>query len=133
MTRAKWVALAVGLVVMAVLVTNGPALWRAVGYEEERREDFVMGSWFDGERPDYVMFIRKRFSWLPGPDRFARCAWCVESDHLKCPRDIYWPESSQVGAEVPPPRWRVSTINSPMINVVKFGCDCPHPSHAKDE
>ena len=116
-------ALAVGVAVIAVLVPYGPAIWIAVAYEEERREDFVIWSWFDGERPDYVMFIRKRFSWLPGPDHLARCAWCVESDHLKCPRD----------AEVPtPPKWDLSTISSPMIKEVRFACTCPHPSHAQE-
>ena len=36
MTRGKWVALAAGIAAVAVLVLNGPAVWRAVAYEEER-------------------------------------------------------------------------------------------------
>ena len=38
MTRGRWVAFAVGLAAMAVLVPYGSVLWTAVAYVEERIE-----------------------------------------------------------------------------------------------
>ena len=120
-------ALAVGLAVIAVLVPYAPTLWTALAYEEERIEDFVMAASFDGEpaqeRPDYVLFIRKRFDWLPGPDLIIRCAWCVESDHVKCPRYVGRNQTVQEG---PLRGWRIG------LRQLLQACTCPHPSHAED-
>ena len=83
MTRGKWVALAVVLAVIAVVVLNGPALWMAVAYDpgvEERV--FWAESTYDEKsvikegRPAVVLtprthygslvLKRKRYEWLPG-------------------------------------------------------------------
>ena len=42
MTRGKWVALAVGVAVIAVLATLFPSLWRATAYVQERTDDFYI-------------------------------------------------------------------------------------------
>ena len=46
MTRGKWVALAVVLAVLAVLVPYGPVLWRAVAYDRQEAEGLLQ----DGDR-----------------------------------------------------------------------------------
>ena len=48
MTRAKWVALAVGIAVIAFLVLSGPAVWRAVAYTSERLEPSIRVSAIGG-------------------------------------------------------------------------------------
>ena len=88
MTRGKWVALAVGLAAIAVLVPYGPALWRAVKYADERveyGERVTIENGLDGRiqtirhrgrshgEPDYIVLSRKRFHWLSGPDQMIRC------------------------------------------------------------
>ena len=65
MTRGKWVALAVGLAVVAVLVPYGPALWRAVAYQQSSSIAMHTGTISD---PIYVAGWIKRWDIMPGPD-----------------------------------------------------------------
>ena len=117
MTRGKWVALAVGLAAIAVLVLYGPALWRAVAYDQGRD----WGVQVDHEvQPQCVVFMVKRFSWLPGPDFMQWCASCVESRHVNCPRKMGIYQN-----------WK--RPGKPLAPVYSaYSCDCPHPSHAQD-
>ena len=136
MTRGKWVALAVLLAVIALIIPNGPAVWRVVAYVEERHDGVLtirkleVGQllWstatsqpiarflMSPPNPNYIVITRKRFNWLPGRDRMVRCAWCVESTHVKCPGDKY---ALLLPKEAPP----AETYTT---------CTCPHPSHAQE-
>ena len=130
MTRGKWAALAVGIAVIAILVPFFPALWRGVAYVEERIDDFYTMHAQDSrrERPACMILLRKRFQWLPGPDAMTRCAWCVQSDHLKCPRQVYRPESPPGGGGR-----RLRSWDNPVPGVLLlYECTCPHPSHAQE-
>ena len=125
MTRGKWVALAVGVAVIAVLVHYGPALWRAVAYVESRHDGELMMMRFDTrtyERPQnpsrYIIVTRKRFNWLPGRAATVHCGWCVESAHQKCPGDQY----NLFSPKGEWPRWPSETRT----------CTCPHASHAQE-
>ena len=76
MTRGKWVALAVGVAVIAVLVSYGPAVWRVVAYEELARSE----QW-------HMVRLVKRWPWLPGrqsllPDQV--CNACRFRYHENC-------------------------------------------------
>ena len=120
MTRGKWVALAVGLAVIAVLALNGPAVWRVVAYIEERQEgvvlipDYTARSQELPRNPDYMIITRKRFIWFPGRDYMVLCAWCAETIHEKCPGDKY--------VLLPKEATPAETYTT---------CTCPHPSHAE--
>ena len=123
MTRGKWVALAVGLAVIAVLIPYGPALWWAVAYVEERR--IVLIAYEDPNGAEYLdeqaRVLRKRWSWVLGPEHRVRCGRCQESDHRSCPRLLSMAAT-----------WR-STGKILGLDGVFSGhlCDCPHPSHAQ--
>ena len=122
MTRGKWVALAVGLAVIVVLIPYGPALWRAVAYVEERMENSskatILSDADASYLPEYVVLTRKRFNWVPGPVLTTRCPWCAESDHARCPGKRKMLVFLPLGQD------RVQGRLHP--------CDCPHPSHAQE-
>ena len=120
MTRGKWVALAVGVAVMALLVPYGPAMWRVVTYEDRRIEDLSVSLSNAAAKVEYMIVSRKRFDWVSGPDSFVRCSFCVESEHRMCPRDT---ASAWVMKENP----RSGTWEQRFVL-----CTCPHPSHAQD-
>ena len=126
MTRGRWVALAVVVAVIAVLASYGPALWRALVYTLERKEPispharyYIEGTDDEFEALDfeYVSVMRKRFDWLPGPDRYVRCAWCVASDHAKC--------SGSKRLVI------LADMRDPSL-IDWSRCNCPHPSHAQE-
>ena len=123
MTRGKWVALAVGLAVIAVLVAYGPALWRAVVFEESR----VYGTsglepWKITPESEYIVIVWKRFSWLPGPQREVRCRDCAESRHVDCPRVMhgFGLYNENIGPSLVAAAAR------------DLSCTCVHPSHAQE-
>ena len=133
MTRGQWVALGGVVAAIAVLIPYGPAVWRAVAYVEERIEPIDVRHRYSTHRystnstevntdlatleVEYMVVLRKRLEWLPGPDLVVRCAWCVESDHARCP-------GSNFALSCP-----AGTRDSRFIGTVH--CDCPHPSHAE--
>ena len=137
MTRGKWVALAVGLAVIAVLVPYGPAVWRAVAYERHtmfgRPQDT---SWS-------MYFCQKRYSWLPGSPQFVPpqpCGRCRNQDHGRCIAEesdrlfgsgtvitftgthLSYEKTRHASAVVLVPL----SAARPMV----WRCTCPHPSHA---
>ena len=107
MTRGKWVALAVGSALFAVLFPFLPLGWEAVMYTPEcdELEPFKKGV--------HAVVMRKRVDWIPGPDRVLRCAWCAESDHSQCPR-------------------KVGSWAARAMTLDRVACTCPHPSHAQE-
>ena len=121
MTRGKWVALAVGIAAIAVLVPYGPALWRAVAYVEERdRMDIghsAIPAW------DFSV-LRKRVPWLPGednviPSQLCRYCWLELHEHCWQPlagRNLSFGKGSRIG---------VHEYYLPAT----FHCTCPDPSH----
>ena len=133
MTRGKWVALAVGLAALAVLLPYGPALWMAAAYVEERKENvWLHDPTKDGEYEgildpvDYLLLKRKRFDWLPGSDRMAQCSFCVETQHVKCPRVVF-----ETWSAATPGLDRVE--QSLRLDILaEHLCTCPHPSHAQE-
>ena len=115
MTRGKWVALAVGLAVIAVLVHYGPAMWRAVRYQKVR----VWGVQVDPDvQPECVVYMVRRFIWDPGPKFTQLCTGCAESRHVGCPRRIGIFLNTEGKGGVP-------------VHYT-YSCDCPHSSHAQD-
>ena len=135
MTRGKWVALAVGLAVVAVLVVNGPALWRSVAYVKEQRKGLsdgarlciFIGSATDSQPirwsgPMEVDVFRKRYKWLPGQEVIVPdqpCIPCNGGLHDWC-----WNERRER-----PPFVRIIRGTEPQS--APFRCTCPHPSHAE--
>ena len=126
MTRGKWVALVVGLAVIAVLVLASPRLL----YQTEMRA-LVFHSGFEmyefGEvlqaPPEGDCFVEIRRVWFSRPRSAfepqgrARCGWCLRSRHDSCPRKVSGGGSIGSSRIVPFP---------------VYECDCPHPSHAQE-
>jgi len=107
MTRGKWVALAVVVAVIAVLVPYGPVLWRAVAYQRYQRELGISEVGF--------YYLHKRASWLPGDEFLVPdqpCNRCLQWDHERCGVIL---EAEPV---VLPPE--------------DFRCTCTDPSHDGD-
>ena len=141
MTRGKWVALAVGLAAVVILVPFFyPPLWRAVAYEKERRQPvfrnlppspFTTAELRIGfgpvrlKDPGYLLLLRKRFDWLPGRERFSVCGCCVESRHSDCPRRML--VYASLGEVEDFFTWHHGNVF-----YQRHTCACPHPSHAQE-
>lgn len=130
MTRGKWVALAVGLAVIGVIVLNGPAVWRAVPYSSEVLFPVKLYPGLDRTRlnrsdpvraPDYIVIWQKRGDWIPGQRYIIRCSFCLDSDHDLCV-GVMNGEWSRV---------RPSEASFHVFDAA-FRCSCPHPSHAEE-
>ncbi len=151
MTRGKWVALAVGLAVLAVLVPYGPAVWRAVAYAPERLEpvvvlandhpkyahteythtgpiEFISGMYSNGMRTTVSVLTvkRKRHTWIPGeefivPDQV--CPWCRRTTLI--PHEYCFTGRGN--------RANIGLRDGTRLDLPEtFRCTCPHASHAQE-
>ena len=138
MTRGKWVALTVGLAVIAVIVLNGPAFWKAVAYEQREAEAVFFGTGRarfsrsggvggPGDNPFWedrgFVVVRKRYSWIPGseftvPDQM--CPACILEFHDAC-----FPKAGGSAGCSFPDGSSVDLSSS-------FRCTCPDLSHAQE-
>ena len=134
MTRGKWVALAVGLAVVAVLVSYGPAVWRTVAYvEEQQTQPLYFWNEGNGWKEDNHVLLRARREWLSGARlKAAMCGWCDESDHLQCPRELAFVLPAGCRIEYQP----MQSVGTPEVSAgmhaVMLPCTCADPSHAQE-
>ena len=150
MTRGKWVAMAVGVAVIAVLVPYGPELWMAVAYTGAREELVAVIERGTTQYTPYthigpieftsayrsgsgtltmvgpLTIKRKRHAWIPGeefivPDQ--ECPWCERTSYM---RHEYC--FTGRGAEANCGFRDGTRLYLPET----FRCTCPHPSHAQE-
>ena len=151
MTRGKWVALAVGVAVTAVLVLNAPAVWRVAAYTQAREELVVViekantkytpythigpiefrAVYKSGLGPTLSMvglltIKRKRYAWIPGeelivPDQV--CPWCNPRTYIPHEYCFKGPGSSA----------NIGLRDGTRVHLPEtFRCTCTHSSHAQE-
>ncbi len=146
MTRGKSVALAVGVAAVAVLVLNGPAVWRVVAYVQVPISSGPVSVHLGGGAVSYLSGTdqmgamttnletavvesgtltvhKKRHAWLPGqafiiPDQ--ACVSCGLGKHTVC-----FPRHVEGARFITPDGTRVELPEN-------FRCTCTDPSHDGD-